>query len=1389
MRRTLLSIIATLGLALPVYGDVTVSGGGSAGGPPPQTTVGALGACDNTTQGARRTVTDAANATTCSAGGGSTRNVCRCDDNVWVLEGVGTVDPGDKGDVTVGGTWEIDADAVGAAEIAASAVGASEVSDGSLMAADLGADSVSASELDALGVEAELEAALDLTDINGQVAAADVADNAVTEPKLDVLDSPADGERIAYNSGSGRLEWVPPGSTLLDTVGAALIYDSGRDCWVTDLDDDGSVALSEGEPCADDTNVFRVSDFASFSAAVTAVNNALGGVLVVDQNVTITIMTGQLPAIQLNQQTQLVGLGRALPSLATATITCNFPTAGSTESCIGINGSNVIIDSVRILADSDISNETTLDWTDRDVLVEVMPTSHTNVRILNSYLRSDPTTDKGTGIYVAGCAKCDVEGNHLEGLNTGLYVTNTSSVSTSDLRVIGNRISDGLYGVIVDGNGTARTGGSFSVLNATDAMTFEANHVDGNFNAAWITGDADNNSASGNRLFHFQAIDSRLASTPAAVVCTDNGVAQTASQNSCCLKANQVTGIDLEDNPDVASTGASSKFVNGDVVRFSSISTTTQLSERTTETTQVGLNSFKIQANAEAWTAWGSPASTVYAMVSPCNTNVYAQHQGSVITNGVTFRGNLTNSVDVVRPLGAGQVETPDLSRGDVYENSPLNRYDHSAETRVVVAGASKRLNDNASIHYSLRQFQSGASPYDSVVSVPVGNYPRARHLEVIKRNLESLGVVHRRFSPREDGPQAFRVRRLTLYDDALADCGPKTDGELFRIKNTEANTGGDLQQLSTLGYVTGDHVLTGSFNGTDRVSGDSQCIEGSEGTENAGWCECEWTAAGYNAPGAAFFAGDVTGVGTSSGDTEANIAGTRTFVDGDVNTGTDAITETSHTLLTGYGPYRLTTSGTVPAGLATGTDYWIIKVDANSFKFASSYANAIAGIAVDITAAAGGGTHTLAGAFTADDLIGAWAVLREGTVTEEWRKVVDNDADTIEWAISLATNAAASHTVKVFKGTPRLLGRQMALGRDGDWWQYRSTGDTFNITSGGVTSASTATVNATAHPFQVGDWVEFQDVTSMPEMNGVRGEVATRATNTFTVRVDTRNHAAGGGSGGTVRGVARYNPTWSVDTVPFVPHLSGTHADQQNPMITIQNNIPGMCQQVELVNSTRRGTLNGINTQTTASFLEVMVKQATSLVDPSAQGINAPYGFAGFVSNIAAGGSPSIVIKSNGSDRNDEVNDFSTGYGVLYYNSALHWVSQRGGTEAIPLPHEALNFDTDAKQDGFYQKHCSQFRTMWIYHWGGQGANNWPKTVLWNKGCYAAMGGMDNDPLNASWQAAYENDTNPLTLNPPDTVAMGTVAAMCNKSTNPLGTEAEFNVWRWEQRHYPMSD
>lgn len=73
----------------------------------------------------------------------------------------------------------------------------------------------------------------------------------------------------------------------------------------------------------------------------------------------------------------------------------------------------------------------------------------------------------------------------------------------------------------------------------------------------------------------------------------------------------------------------------------------------------------------------------------------------------------------------------------------------------------------------------------------------------------------------------------------------------------------------------------------------------------------------------------------------------------------TETVNKVAHGLLTGDGPVQLTTTGTLPAGYALLTNYWVIKTGADTLQLASSLANALAGTAVNITTD-GTGTHTL---------------------------------------------------------------------------------------------------------------------------------------------------------------------------------------------------------------------------------------------------------------------------------------------------------------------------------------------------------------------------------------------------------------------------------------------
>src|SRR5262245_17515907 len=75
----------------------------------------------------------------------------------------------------------------------------------------------------------------------------------------------------------------------------------------------------------------------------------------------------------------------------------------------------------------------------------------------------------------------------------------------------------------------------------------------------------------------------------------------------------------------------------------------------------------------------------------------------------------------------------------------------------------------------------------------------------------------------------------------------------------------------------------------------------------------------------------------------------------------TDLLTIIDHELDTGAGPFLVSTTGTLPAGLVPTADYWIVAVDEDSIRLAATQGDALSGVTIDLTSA-GTGTHTLRG-------------------------------------------------------------------------------------------------------------------------------------------------------------------------------------------------------------------------------------------------------------------------------------------------------------------------------------------------------------------------------------------------------------------------------------------
>ena len=134
-------------------------------------------------------------------------------------------------------------------------------------------------------------------------------------------------------------------------------------------------------------------------------------------------------------------------------------------------------------------------------------------------------------------------------------------------------------------------------------------------------------------------------------------------------------------------------------------------------------------------------------------------------------------------------------------------------------------------------------------------------------------------------------------------------------------------------------------------------------------------------------------------------------------------LTDNSHGLITGDGPVRLTTTDTLPAGLALATDYWIIYLSANTYSLATSRALAFAGTAVTTTDA-GTGTHTLSD--TADTMLikwRDWGVLSSAptlSLRQGYAVVCDHDPRAVAYGVTWTGTAANAVRAAMITRSPR---------------------------------------------------------------------------------------------------------------------------------------------------------------------------------------------------------------------------------------------------------------------------------------------------------------------------------------------------------------------------------
>lgn len=117
------------------------------------------------------------------------------------------------------------------------------------------------------------------------------------------------------------------------------------------------------------------------------------------------------------------------------------------------------------------------------------------------------------------------------------------------------------------------------------------------------------------------------------------------------------------------------------------------------------------------------------------------------------------------------------------------------------------------------------------------------------------------------------------------------------------------------------------------------------------------------------------------------------TFATTDVTTATDVITLSSTTNFPTGRPVIITSTTTVPAGLVSGTVYYVINVTGTTIKLATTLANANSSTAIDITSQ-GTGTHTISTAYAVSDNDELWGDGRKGKLSVYWNVDYPNPED-----------------------------------------------------------------------------------------------------------------------------------------------------------------------------------------------------------------------------------------------------------------------------------------------------------------------------------------------------------------------------------------------------------
>lgn len=503
---------------------------------------------------------------------------------------------------------------------------------------------------------------------------------------------------------------------------------------------------------------------------------------------------------------------------------------------------------------------------------------------------------------------------HFETILVDAIDENSASMSLDSISTPEGNLTSGLYGFVIEQEANGKREYVIGTLSGS-TLTFISRDV------SPLDGSTANSSGDDDRQKHRKGSSIKLTNHPL--------LTQVYRLLSGAAGLHAATPIFYEDEPTLASreelatVGYVNDTVNGGVVSYERLVITGNAGE----TVAAGQPLYFLDADQEWYKA---DADTTYSRETQFGIAQGAGVNGGVIAGGILIRGVDLNQSG----LTAGLSYFLSTTAGQITSTSPAKRVfvgKAKDTTKLIVNFDSSQLNQVNTGTISMYGASTAPTGWLNCDGSAVSVTTYLDLFEILNNDSLAYGVgtpttftaddatdvITSASHGLNDGDVIYVRSGTTLPAGLTADTAYHVRDKTTHTFKVSATAGGSAVDITTTG--TGTHSWYSTFKLPDFRSR---------------------TPLGYS------------GGAAPTLDFE--------FLDAAVNTGTDVITvESNDTIKTGMALVLSNTGGTLPAGLAAQT-YYAIRASATTLKLASTLALANAGTAVDITAAAGGGTHKL---------------------------------------------------------------------------------------------------------------------------------------------------------------------------------------------------------------------------------------------------------------------------------------------------------------------------------------------------------------------------------------------------------------------------------------------